>query len=405
MKFLITAFLLITSSAFAQETSEYEWIQYGNDNQLLARATTIAKDCPLIKVNDEQFKMHFRAEQDDLELKEKVRICEYNVTIANKVSIRNKQLKLPPKQVNRFIVIGDSGCEASFFNSKHMNQECNNKAWPFEAIANKIALLNPDFVIHLGDYAYKNKYTTQEDAIRNQKMQWFFFKNEFFKPAKNLLNKVPMIFIRGNHESCALMGKAWFLFLDPHHYNEECAQQSSTYNLQINDLNLIVFDSSGAKSGKDYPEAQFEEYKAEFAHIAKNLQQPAWLLIHAPILGLDKLSDEETFNAKINVPMLNKAFGNDLTKKIPLAISGHFHIAAHIKRQSDNFEQFILGNGGTLIHRAKHNSYPYNADDVKGIVGIKYGYTQFDRIDQHKWKATSYTLDGSVMFANEVSTK
>ncbi len=244
MQILILALFLIAGNAFAQETSEYEWIQFGPHNQLIARATTITKTCPLIKINNKQFRMHFRAEHDDLELKEKIQICEYNVTTASKVSIRNTPLKLLPQQVTRFIVIGDSGCEGSFFDNKLINQKCTDKkTWPFETIANKVALLDPDFVIHLGDYAYENKFITQEDAAKSQKMQWFFFKKEFFKPAKNLLTKAPILFIRGNHESCPSMGKAWFLFLDPHHYQEECIEQLPAYKLQINDLNLEIIGS------------------------------------------------------------------------------------------------------------------------------------------------------------------
>ncbi len=158
-------------------------------------------------------------------------------------------------------------------------------------------------------------------------------------------------------------------------------------------------------SGTDFSEAQFEKYKTEFAHIAKNLQNPAWLLIHHPILGLTKLPDGTAFRPKLNALVLNKAFGQDLTKKIPLATSGHFHLAAHVKRQNDGFQQFIMGNGGTLIHKAEHFSYPYDADGIKGVIGIKFGYTLFDRIDEHTWKSTSYGIDGSVMFTSEVSTK
>ena len=405
MKYLI-AMILFAGNAFANENAEYEWIQYSPNNQLLARATTIAKECPEIKIDDKQFAMTIRAQQEDLELKQIVKICEYNVTAASKVSIRNKQLKLPPKQVNRFIVLGDTGCEASVFDTKHVNQNCDDsKAWPFEVIANKIAQASPDFVIHMGDYAYRNKYKNEQDGLKNQQMQWFFFKNEFFHPARNLLNKAPMIFIRGNHESCSLTGKGWYLFLDPYHYTKECIDQSPAYNLQINDLNFVVFDSSKAKSGKDYTEAQSQQFKSQFADIAKNLKQPAWLLIHTPILGLEKLSAEESFNPKINMPVINKAFGKDFTKKIPLAISGHFHVVAYIKRKSDNFEQFILGNGGTLIHRAKFDSYSYEANDVKGLVKIKYGYLQFDRVNEHKWKATAYAMDGSVLFEREVLTR
>ncbi len=405
LRFLALSFLV--NIAFAQSDPDYEWIQYVHDNKLMARATTLEEKCPIISIDGKSEIMHFRAKQEDIELKETVRVCEYNVTSAKQVSIRNKALTLPPKQVNRFIVLGDTGCEASFFESKHVNQDCNDKnSWPLEKIANKIALAKPDFVIHMGDSGYRNKHKNPKDAIKNQKMQWFFFKNDFLKPTANLLSAVPMLFIRGNHETCKLMGKAWFLFLDPQKFDKECVEQSPTYNLKMNDLNFVVFDSSGTKSGNNYPSAQLDKYKAQFAEIAEGLKHKSWLLIHHPIIGLNKLSEDEFFNTKITTPVVNKAFSESLTKKIPLAISGHFHVMANIVRKSDHFEQFIVGNGGTLIHRAKHDTYSIsNEDKDVGIVKVKYGYLQFDRIGENLWKATSFDLDGKELFSTEVSSK
>ncbi len=58
--------------------------------------------------------MNSRASYYDIELKEKILVCEYNITNSYKASINGKNLKLPPKQVKRFAVIGDSGYESSF---------------------------------------------------------------------------------------------------------------------------------------------------------------------------------------------------------------------------------------------------------------------------------------------------
>lgn len=403
---VIIALLLISSTAFATNNSKYQWIQYGVNNQLIARATTLDKECPSIKVDGKLFDMHLRITEEDIELKETIKVCEYNVTQAQEVSIENNKLNLPPKQVNRFIVVGDTGCESSVFDPNARHQECDNpKAWPFKAVVNKVIQAKPDFVIHMGDYGYMNKHSSVEDSLKNKKMQWFLFKNEFFNPAKDLLNNVPMIFVRGNHESCSTTGKAWFLFLDSQRYSQECIEQSPTYSLKINDLNFIVFDSSAAKSGIDYPKSQSEDYKKQFKDIANSLKKPAWILIHHPILSLNKLSEKEIFIPKITTPVMRQAFEQDNTKKIPLAISGHFHISAYVERASDNFKQFISGNSGTLIHKATQHIYPYNNGDESGFVGVKYGYTQFDRIGSNLWKATSYAIDGSVLFSSEVSTK
>lgn len=406
LKVLILIATLISNVALSSDHSKYQWIQYVHDNQLVARATTLENTCPIIIIDQQAFEMNFRTDYEDIELKEKVRICEYNVTQAKSVFINNKYLKLPPKQIKRFIIIGDTGCESSVFDKKHTHQNCEDKnAWPFEKIANKIADSNPDFVIHMGDYGYRNKYKIEEDAIKNQNMQWFFFREDFFKPAEKLLKKAPMIFIRGNHESCKLTGRAWFLFLDAQAYNKDCLEQSPTYNLSIDGLNLVVFDSSGTISGLDFSKDQLDKYKVQFSDIAKKLKEPSWLLIHQPIISLKQLSEEEKFPSNLAAPLINQAFGESFTKKMPFAISGHFHLMAHVIRKSDKFEQFIFGNGGTSIHKANHVSYPYTNKEEEGEVRVKYGYTQFDRVDVNKWQVTVYDLEGRELFSKEISNK
>lgn len=404
MYFKIFALIAILISNAALSSEEYQWVQYVHENHLVARATTLKDTCPMITVNEQEFRMNFRTDYEDIKLKEKIRICEYDVTQAKSVLINNKALKLPPKQIKRFIIIGDTGCESSVFDKKYTYQNCEDKnSWPFETIANRIIDSNPDFVIHMGDYGYRNKYKTEEDAVKNQKMQWFFFKEDFFKPAEKLLSKAPMIFVRGNHESCSLTGKAWFMFLDAQSYKQDCLEQSPTYNLNIDGLNLVVFDSSSAVSGLDFSKKQLEQYKSQFSDIVKELKEPSWLLIHQPILSLSQLSAGEKFPSKLAAPVINQAFGESFTKKIPLSISGHFHLMAYVVRKSDKFEQFIFGNSGSSIHKANYVSYSYEQRNEKGEIKVKYGYTQFDRINYNKWKATVYDINGKELFSKEVS--
>lgn len=176
--------IVISTSALG---AEYTWIQYAADNKIIARAITQKKECPLITVDEKSHKMLYRTEQNDLILKQKITMCEYEVTNATKVLIGNDSLKIPSKKVNRFVVIGDTGCENSIFNKDYRKQKCDPKNWPLKEISNQIAQLKPDFAIHMGDYAYRNKYTTKEDELKNYQMQWYFFKEELFEPAKNLL--------------------------------------------------------------------------------------------------------------------------------------------------------------------------------------------------------------------------
>jgi predicted phosphodiesterase len=398
MRFIIFLVLMSFVAKAEENKGEYAWIEYIHNNLVSARATTLAAECPEIIIDGKSVRMNLRIEQDDIALKEKVRVCEYNVTNANKVSIRNQQLKLPAKKVNRFIVMGDTGCEESIYDEHHRAQKCADpKEWPFKRVADLVAQQNPDFVIHLGDYAYRNKYNNPIDGEKNQQMQWFFFKNEFFEPAKNLLSKVPMVFIRGNHEACQLTGKGWFLFFDPQKF-QSCQKYTPSYKLEIDNLKFIVFDSSGSK------EAQDEQYQKEFSHLRGQLNQKHWLLVHHPIITMPKLSQDKAFS-KVHAPAIGEAFGSDMTNNIPLVISGHYHVSAFLTRKSDKLFQLVLGNGGTKLHKSEDKHYIYEDDIAKGKVDIEYGYTQFDRLEDQLWKVTNYNIDGVEMFNVVLSSK
>ncbi len=114
-----------------------------------------------------------------------------------------------PDQIS-MVSIGDSGCR------NNTDQVCDYFVqWPFQAIAEQAATLEPDLVLHVGDYRYANK---------NSDDTWNLWYQEFFYPAQKLLLESPWIMVRGNHERCgydnytavdAPWGTGWNLFLQP----------------------------------------------------------------------------------------------------------------------------------------------------------------------------------------------
>jgi predicted phosphodiesterase len=393
--------ILFSSSLFA---ADYVWIQYGENDKLIARAISKNEVCPLITIDGKKTKMNFRAAQENVAIKEKITVCEYDVTLATSATIDGDKLKLPPKKVKRFVVIGDTGCEYSFFNKKYRKQQCDEKNWPFKNIANKVAQLNPDFVIHIGDYMYRDKYTNPEDAIKNKQMQWSFFKDDFFDPAKNLLKKSPMIFIRGNHESCKYGGDGWFAFLEPRKFSE-CLDYTDSYNVHINDLQFTIFDSSASARGAEYSAVQLKKYSDDFAKLYNSLYSKHWLLIHQPVIPLKQLSDEEKFVEKLHALVVKDAFKDEYSSKLPVSIAGHYHVMAYLEREKNHFTQLIVGNGGTMIHQAKKDKYNLVIDEDRVTVNVRYGYTVFDRLENYLWKATSYDINGNILLVTNLSTK
>ncbi len=223
-------------------------------------------------------------------------------------------------------------------------------------------------------------------------MQWFFFKEEFFKPAEVLLDLAPMIYIRGNHESCTKMGIAWQLFFSPQKYQNECVEKSPAYKINFSNLNFLIMDTAKIAIGQNYSKEKLDQLKQEFMEAKKQLNGPDWLLTHRPIIGVNKLNEQEIFPRFLNFFMLSEAFGNDLTISFPLAISGHLHTSAYLQRDKDKFNQFIVGNSGATLLKANNKIYNYKGSTKHGIVGIDYGYMIFEKYDNY-WKVISYNLE------------
>jgi|GEM_PF-4042766 len=409
---IIICGVMITLISSISLAADYTWVQYGADDKLIARAIIKKtdhpierqKECPIVLVDKKQREMQFRAMHDDPAIKEKIIVCEIDITSATTVEIEGQELKLPPIRVNRFVVIGDTGCENSFFSESHRRQKCDSKNWPFKAIADKVANMSPDFVIHMGDYMYRDKYTNSEDEIKNKEMQWSFFKDDFFDPAKKLLKTAPMVFIRGNHESCKYGGDGWFSFLESREYSE-CLDYTESYNVHINDLKFSVFDSSAAAKGDKYTQEQLIKYSEDFAKLYNSLYSKHWLLIHQPVIPLMKISDDETFVKELHAFVVKDAYKDKYSNKIPISIAGHYHVMAYLERPKNNFIQMVIGNGGTNIHGAQKASYNLVIDEDKLTVNVKYGYTVFDRLENYLWKATSYDVEGNILFVTNLSTK
>lgn len=390
---------LIAGIAGASTNTDFQWVQFADNNQLIARATISSSECPDIKIDNKNLKMHVRSSYQDEHLKQKITVCEHNVTGSVNVEIRKKKIKLPNYDVKRFVVIGDSGCESSFFSGEHKVQNCKDpKAWPFKEIADKVAELKADFVVHMGDYAYGNKYTNEADKLKNQQMQWFFMRDDFFKPAYNLLNSTPMLFVRGNHESCDKMGIAWFQYFSSYKYDSICKPEEEPFDLSFNDLNMVILDTSEIHGGEDFSASELSKYKKLFSKLNENARDFSWLLVHQPMVPLKKLNETEIFPNKLNAAVLNTAFDKKYIKKFPVAISGHFHVLAHLQRNSDKMEQFIVGNSGTFLHKTKEKFYQYNDGQSVGEVAANFGYLVFDKIADDTWNATGFDINGKEQF-------
>lgn len=127
------------------------WLEFGPMGHLLARVI-VEWDCPPLILDGLAVAMSPRAAvSDDFP----VVACEATVPFgAGSASIQGQVLPLPVGPLTRTAVIGDSGCWHSDWDKAY--QACNDPAaWPFAAVAASVAAWDPDLIVHVGDYVYR----------------------------------------------------------------------------------------------------------------------------------------------------------------------------------------------------------------------------------------------------------
>jgi hypothetical protein len=117
---------------------------------LEARAITDQPTCPIAKLDGIEKTMTIRATPD---AQYPISVCALVVPAdAQIAAIADVPLPLSASQPRRIAVIGDTGCRLK----GSAVQACNDpQQWPFRLIAEVVAQLNPDLVIHVGDYHYR----------------------------------------------------------------------------------------------------------------------------------------------------------------------------------------------------------------------------------------------------------
>src|SRR5262249_33854368 len=180
-----------------------------------------------------------------------VEVCEAKAPAsATKLTAGGTPLPLLPSQVNRIVVIGDTGCRLE---GKAI-QDCRDaEAWPFAALAPHAATKRPDLVIHVGDYYYRERACPADRAGcagSPHGDNWSTWKAELFDPAAPLFAAAPWITVRGNHELCSRGGHGWFRLLDPHPDAVECTQTTRPHSLPGDSLNLLIFDGADGDENK-----------------------------------------------------------------------------------------------------------------------------------------------------------
>lgn len=421
--------------ATKDEYLKYAWVVVGGGNTPIARVATTYGTCPLITIDGVNSRMSMRASAATIPLRTTasapvdskpsvfpVNSCEATIPAgAKQVQIASKSLPLPKAAPQRIVILADTGCRMK--KADNAWQACNDPdAWPLAQIAATAARLQPDLVLHIGDYHYRENACPSDIAGCKDSpwgYGWDTWEADLFKPAAPLFGVAPWVVVRGNHEECARGGQGWFRFLDTQPYsaqrscddpaNDNIANYTDPYAVALgSDTQVIVFDS--AKVGKTAlptNDSQFITYQKQFQTVAQlaNKQGTMSMFVnHHPILGYVPVAGGTPLggNAALLSVMQNLNSTAYYPAGVQVAIHGHVHDFQAINFASSHPATFVTGNGGDNIDAALPDPFPSNVQPAAGVTLDKithsttFGFMVMER-NGTAWTYKAYSKLGNVM--------
>ncbi len=366
-------FALSLHTTHAQNDAPIAFTILGPDG-VIARVITSDAACPEISIDGNKTAMQVRAAPDT---NFPVTVCDAALPQGTRdVSVFDTQLKLPPAKLERVVVIGDTGCRLK----GDKVQSCNDPAqFPLAQIAENAAKTNPQLVIHVGDYHYRESPCIVDKADCAGSPygdNWAAWNADLFTPARSLLQAAPWAIVRGNHEDCARAGNGYFRLLDPRPLPASCQTYTDPYAIEYVEPRLLVMDNSAVNDYEIQPD-QLAAYKPQLEWMNANAGDNAWWLQHDPMYVFghagEKDSKEQLFQDQ---PTLQQAINNQYASGVQAFISGHIHLFEVLSFGQGRPPQLVVGNGGTSLDTQV--STPLTGMEIAGMkVGYGVNYAQF----------------------------
>ena len=286
---------------------------------------------------------------------------------AARVEVGSIALKAPAEELRRIVVIGDTGCRLKA--TERDFQDCNDAtAWPFARVLARALALQPDLVVHVGDYHYRESPCPAGRA-GCAGSPWGYgddtWQADFFRPARALLAAAPWVFVRGNHEACNRAGQGWLRYLDPvTGPPRTCEPESPAKGFNAGDFTppfavplsprsqLVVFDSSEVGSRtppRDSPAwALWRGQMDAVAQLAGQRAQTLFVNHHPSLAFSPSLLGLPTPASSGLTPLLQDAFASRLFPAgVQATLHGHLHIHEVLGFASNHPATLVIGNGGS----------------------------------------------------------
>jgi hypothetical protein len=382
----LLAALWCSVATSAQAGDAYEWSQYTSQG-LELRAITQEAACPKATLDGRAVEMSMRAAPDAAF---PILVCALPVPRdAKEAAIRDRPMPLGAERVDRIAVIGDTGCRLLAL----AMQRCNDPhEWPFRIVADAVADMGPQLVLHVGDLIYRERACPASNkgcAGSPWGDNWETWKAEFFDPAHGLLAAAPLVFVRGNHEDCARNGAGWTRLLGPLPHTPGCAPQEPSYSVDLGGLTLAVLDVTRAEDRSvDTATAPF--FREQFSALGA-LPSPVWVAMHKGVYGSVRFKNGVNEGHNFT---LGEAARGAMPQSVSALISGHLHVFQALGFAEDVPAQIISGAAGDALDSgAPEDLVGRKLGDAtveKGLgVSTLFGFTMMER-GANDWLVSHY---------------
>ena len=342
---------------------------------------------------------------------------------ARHVTVAGVTLDTQPARLRRIIVIGDTGCRLK----GPLVQDCNDvRRWPFPLVAAHAAAKDPDLVIHVGDYYYRESpCPTGASGCAGSPHgdAWGSWAADIFEPAAPLLTVAPWIFVRGNHEQCGRGADGWFRFLDAAQMPQSCKDTITAhpFTVRLDGLTLNVMDSADTDD-TTAPADLVAIFTRQFEQLGKATETgDGWILTHRPIWGLEPevvnvpgkkgATDPIPDGVPPPLPGFNAVdFPSNRTEQVAsdsralagtdMILSGHVHLFTALDFGPTRPVQLVVGNGGDNPNVAVAGPQ-VRTETVDGMSANifqlqRYGYFMMDRT-KDGWVGTAFSIDDQIL--------
>jgi Calcineurin-like phosphoesterase len=385
MRFLLL-FCMIPVLVGAQALTPV-WIELGPDGSTLARVVVDTEtECPSLVADGIHLPMKIRQPVPQ-GLKP---ACEATVPVSTRSLQWKKKKLLLPRNPNRVIVIGDTGCQ--IIGGKFQN--CSDLTrWPFKSVSDEIAKLKPDLIVHVGDYVYRERACPSviPGCAGPHGYDWDAWNADFFEPARNALAAAPWIFARGNHETCNRSFSGWFYYLDPRPFQSSCHAYTDPYVARVGELRIGVLDTASTLDPPHSDPKQIPIYSEQLEKFSGHVD---WIIGHHPFWSYTVLEGKVSATDLT----LGPAWARAQPKDIRLVLSGHVHLFEFLALEDGRPNQVIAGDSGTQLDPGLIVNAPgasvRGARVSAGEVNITFGLTELQRT-KSGWELTLRNPSGA----------